>query len=401
MEVYILDSLYRRTAVVDRFESLIWTERWKEIGDFELLITSTPVTRSMFAANVPVALNESRRVMLVETVEDSTDPDGRKRLKVKGRSLEKLFEDRAARYSTQNTTDHPTWNIQGTPMSVVNQMFTHICVAGGLHSGDIIPLYAPGSAYPPDNIPETSGSIIWEQEPSSLLSAFKNLADIYSFGFRLYRDGDKGQLLFNTYTGSDRTSQQNLLPAVIFSPGLDTVHNTTKFMTVENAKNVAYVVNEQGFQMVYADDVDLANLPTGRNRRVLMVTPGKLMVDDGTGTQVDPTPTELSNYLIQEGKYALAEYRALLAFDGETNPRGSYKYEIDYFLGDLVEMRDEDGVGNNMRVSEQIFVSDGEGDRAYPTLMVEEFIVPGAWDSWLGNKEWDDFGATEYWNTMP
>jgi hypothetical protein len=41
MEVYILDSLLRRTEVVDQFESCIWTERFSEHGEFEIDIKST------------------------------------------------------------------------------------------------------------------------------------------------------------------------------------------------------------------------------------------------------------------------------------------------------------------------------------------------------------------------
>jgi hypothetical protein len=48
MEVFILDSLLRRSQVVDKFESLIWTERFSEIGDFELDLKSTLEARGQF-----------------------------------------------------------------------------------------------------------------------------------------------------------------------------------------------------------------------------------------------------------------------------------------------------------------------------------------------------------------
>jgi hypothetical protein len=55
MEVYTLDSLLRRTTVVDVYQSLIWTERWIESGDFQLDIVSTPATRRLFAAGTKLA----------------------------------------------------------------------------------------------------------------------------------------------------------------------------------------------------------------------------------------------------------------------------------------------------------------------------------------------------------
>jgi hypothetical protein len=84
-------------------------------------------------------------------------------------------------------------------------------------------------------------------------------------------------------------------------------------------------------------------------------------------------------------------------FDGEVNQYQGYIYGEDYGLGDLVEMRNRDGVVTYKRVTEQIFVSDANGDRAYPTLAMDEFSGGVTWLSW-SNKEdtWSDF-IDEVW----
>jgi hypothetical protein len=41
-----------------------------------------------------------------------------------------------------------------------------------------------------------------------------------------------------------------------------------------------------------------------------------------------------------------------------------------------------------MQVTEQIFVSDSEGERSYPTLTITKFITPGTWSSPEWNIEW-------------
>ncbi len=97
MEVYILDSLLRRSEVVDTFESLIWTERFAQWGDFELVISSTHESRGWFTAGVLLAVNTSDRVMIVESTEDERDSEGRSLIRVKGRSLEILLMDRIAK----------------------------------------------------------------------------------------------------------------------------------------------------------------------------------------------------------------------------------------------------------------------------------------------------------------
>lgn len=400
MEVYILDSLYRRNAVVDRFESLLWTERWQDIGDFDLLLPSNAVNRALFVPDVKLALNESRRIMVVETIEDNTDAEERTLLRVKGRSLEKILDERPARPDKSNTTDKPTWVMQGLPQDVALYMLTTVCINGGVDVADVIPFLETTNKYAENTLPAPAVTIQWEQDPDTLFKAIKDICELFELGFRLYRHNEDGKLYFNIYTGNDHTTGQNVSPAVIFTPELETVQNTTRLMTVEKNRTTAYVINEQGFVTVYADNVD-QNDNVGLDRRVLVVKPAKLTLENEEGEQVEPTPEEIIAYLTSEGKKELAKQRSLLAFDGEINQRSPYQYGRDYELGDLVEMRDNDGVGNNMRVTEQIFVHDGEGERSYPTLTVDSFIVPGAWDSWLGNRMWADFGASEYWSTQP
>lgn len=38
MEIYILDEGFYETDVIDSYESLIWTERFDSLGDFELVM---------------------------------------------------------------------------------------------------------------------------------------------------------------------------------------------------------------------------------------------------------------------------------------------------------------------------------------------------------------------------
>lgn len=401
MEVYILDSLYRRIAVVDRFESLIWTERWKDVGDFELVLPSTTTNRALFATDTPLGLNESRRVMLVETIEDAVADDGSLKLSIKGRSIEKLLDDRVARRGIDDTTILPKWTLTGTPSSVADQMFDWICRNGNIDPHDMIPLLVTGSAYPAESIALPATSITWEQEPDTLLKAIKDICDAYDVGFRLYRNGDTGQLMFNMYTGNDRTTKQTTLASVVFSPQLESVQNTKELTTVQGAKNVAYVISDEGFAFVYGTGYSSSSPPDGIARKVLLVKADKLDLKDASGNAVVPTAAQITAHLQQIGTEELAKNRPMRGFDGEINQHNPYKYGVHYELGDIIEQRNMDGMTNNMRVTEQIFASDDQGDRSYPTLTIQSFVTPGTWDSWLGNKMWTDMGVTDYWNTQP
>jgi hypothetical protein len=411
MEVYTLDSLFRRTEVVDRFESLIWTERWADIGEFELQLQSTQGFRKLFRTGTRLAINDSKRVMTVETAESASDDEGRRILKVKGRSLEAALDERLAIGTYAGYSPLSEWSIQDIPEWIARDMVNQIMVSGNLHPNDVIPqLYwdpkghpdGPAHAgtdnlFPEDTIPESNFEIIWYQKPASLYKAVKDIADIYDFGFRFYRNGDTGQLFFNIYTGSDRTLQQEVLTPVVFSQDLQNLMNTTEFNTTEKTKNVAYVLWEHPDthvmyrEVVYAPEVDPANM-TGFDRHVIHV-PGEIQDDDKDNEAL------ISAALIRQGLDELAKHRAFTGFDGEISQYSQYKYDFDYFLGDMVVMQDSNGMRNNMRVTEQIFVSDRDGDRSYPTLSFRTFVQPGSWED-FGYRAWEDMGA-EYWVDQP
>lgn len=389
MEVYILDSLLRRIEVVDNFESLIWTERFSAYGDFEIHLNSTVKARSLFTPGTLLSMNESFYVMKVETVEDSTDNEGKNILVVKGKSLESILENRVARNSLTDLTSEPKWIITDLPAEIAREIFNHICVLGSLDPGDVIPFITPGTIFEEDTIGEPSTVITYEIEPKSVYDAIKELCDLYDMGFRLVRNFDTSQLYFNIYMGSNRTTGQTTLPAVIFSPDLDNLQNTSSLTTVEGYKNVAYVFSPVGYEIVYAESVDPE--VEGFERQVIVVNASDI---------TDTDPEVASAAMIQRGKEELGKHRQIMAFDGELSQRSQYKYGRDYNLGDLVELRNVDGVTNNMQVTEQIFVSDKEGERSYPTLSLKQFITPGTWLAWDFQQEWEDLGEEEYWEDM-
>ena len=391
MELYTLDASLRRVEVVDKFESLIWTERFREMGDFELLVESTAENRRRLAAGTKLALSASYRMMEVETITDTRNDDGKKVLKIVGPESVRVLEDRLAKATKGTLLADPKWTLTGTPGFIARKIFTDICVTGILSPGDVIPFIQSGSLFPPSTIPEPATSITWVVEPKSVYEAIKEICDTYDLGFRLVRNFDASQLYFDIYAGDDRTTSQTTLSPVVFAPELDNLQNTSELNTYAGHKNVAYVYSDQGYVEVMneGEDPDIS----GFDRKVLYVAAANL---EGT-----PTAPQITTYLTQIGLAELAKCRPLTAFDGEINQNSTYKYGIHYNLGDLVELRNSDGATNRMRVTEQIFVSDEAGDRQYPTLAMNLFITPGSWFAWDYNQIWADLGLTEYWGNAP
>lgn len=388
MDAFILDPLYRRTELVDWFESFIWTERWAGWGDFEISIRSTRESRTMFTIGTFISMNASYRVMRVETVENAVDSSGMRVLKVKGRSIETILEDRATR-KTYTAID-------STPQEAIRTLLAWVISAnGGIFSlNDRISnlKIEKHPSMPTSNVAFPIEKSTKTYPASTLYDIVKDLTNIWDMGFRMLLDVDTGLFYYDTYMGTDRTASQTTRNSVLFSPELENLQNTREFKTNEGSKNVAQVYSKNSDLEVFAPNT----LPdiSGFDRRVLIV------VDESIDLPAGP---ECDAAMAVRGREALAEHRPMQAFDGEISQASQYIYNKDYYLGDLVEIRDEDGVANQMRVTEQIFVSDKEGDRTYPTLELNTFIGSGSWLSWPTDKKWIDYDTdTEtVWGILP
>lgn len=392
MELYILDSLWRRIHVIDRYISLIWTERFNTFGDFQLDIYSEYETRSILTPDTYLALSGSNYVMRIESFEDDVDAQNERILIVKGRSMEAILLDRVAKDSTSTLTVSPQWTITNPPATVARKIFHDICVTGILNAGDVIPGVVEGTFMTASTIPEPLDPITINIKPTTVYDAVATqICAQWELGLRFLRQDSTGQIYFDIYAGSDRTSGQTSLTPVIFSPQLDNLQNTKELTTIDKSKNVAYVFSPDGFEMVYAFGVD----PTidGLERRVLVV--------DATDITTASVPS-VPDALIQRGNEQLSATRTSQLFDGEISQNSQYVYGRDYNMGDLVEMQNIDGVANQMRITEQIFICDNQGYRSYPTLTTNVFINTGSWLSWLNNKQWFDLDADPTsWSEQP
>lgn len=393
MEVLILDTLLRPIDVVDTFESMIFAERRKELGDFELVTLSTSANKKRFVPNTWITIDKSRRIMKVETVEETTDDDLRNILKIKGQEITKILAMRAALKAITGGVA-PVWVIQDQPADVMRYIFRQICVLGTVTADDIIPFIQDGlTQYPASTIPEFPLEILWEQKPASVFAALKELADIFDLGFRLYRDLNASKLYFDVYAGSDRTTAQSVNTPVVFSYDMENLQNTRELNDISQEFNVIQVVyiytdvSENEVAMT-VEVFDIDGIPAegfNRKTKVLVVT------------SIPEEVTDIPAYLQRVGLDELMKSRPIGAFDGEVSKNSQYVYEEHYWLGDVVELRSSTGATAYMTVEEYIFVEDMQGERSYPTFTTRKYIDPGTWASWKYDVEWTAMGSEEYW----
>lgn len=382
MELYILNDRFLRVDVIDDFESLIWTERWQSIGDFELIIKDTLKNRGRFEigvndSGVRLGLDESRRIMVSESIEYKVDQDGREMLYIKGRSQEKILQDRVVKKARALDTDNPTWLIFNVPRGVVMNLFNNACRAPTvLHIEDALPLQDVVLAhhYPLGGTLWHNETIWHYQEPDILYNAIQQIVVRYNLGFRMLRHDTVPDPYFQFYWGYDRTRASSL-DTVLFDPEIDNFHVSSTFKSVQNVKNVLYAYyGEEDEDGVYKEwDVYRYRgfVGDGFDRRVMLY---KHAMRDGTVVDpiegpIKPDPDgwkELNKIGTQ--KLSSPNYRPAILSDGVISQTNRYQYDKDYYIGDLVEVRNNLNAIENKRVTECVFVSDMQGDRIYPTF---------------------------------
>lgn len=392
MEIWTLDENLKKSQVIEGYTSFIWTDRYNQNGDFKIDTTSTSVNRNLLTPGTMIAQSESKHVMRVKTITDKIDDDGSESLEVTGLSMEALLDDRIGMTPAMVTdiVTNPKWVITDTPGNIARTIFNDICVNLVLDSGDAIPFYHTGALLPAGSIAEPSDIITVNLDPDTVYNLVASVCQSYNLGFRLVRNGETSEVYFEIYTGNDHTTSQTSRPAVVFSPEMDTLSNVTRLTSIASHKTVAYVVGADRVKVVFG--IGENTTASGFDRRVLFVDANNI---DATNV------ADVDAALSQAGLNALSEHRKIYQFDGEISEFGQFRYGVDYDLGDLVEERDATGLGNQMMVTEQIFVSDNQGDRSYPTLTKFEVIVPGTWIDWTPpTQAWSDVPDTVVWGNL-
>lgn len=394
MHVYTMDEAFRRIDLIDQYESFIWTERYSAVGDFELVVNSDRDMRRAFYNSVYISIDESQRLMRIDMVEDSVDDEGRRMLLVKGKSLEQRLTERLAT-PPGTTLQHPyIWRTNRAPSNAIRTMYKDVAYNNHRDPRENFTDTQLVETVEPGRIPELADRIDLQIDYMTLYDAIREVAVPYNIGFAILADNLDGPgrpLSFHVYNGYNRTVTQSQNAPVVFAPELDNLDSMRTLKSTADWRNVAYV-SSKNFRQVeaYSDGVDPSS--SGTERRVLF-----LKLDD---IPEDFTPEQEQALMIQRGREELAKHQRVEIFDGEITQYSQYKYGQDYGLGDIVELQDGEGNSNEMIVTEQIFVSDEEGERSYPTLQLYRYIQSGSWLGWNQTVQWASLGPEE-WVDMP
>lgn len=348
MDIYILNSVYEKILLLEKYDSFIWKDKFVGHDKFELVVRDSPEMRNQMRRGYLITHSETNRVCRI-SYRDIDDDAGT--IKVWGNSITDYFDSRALK---PNVAAKLEWRKTDSPANIMASLVNEICVVGShLSLLDIIPeLYVA-------NIADTAPVVKFSTSVTkSLTEVLNDLCAYDDNGYSIEVLPDSPKLRFVVSSGTDQSG-------VIFSSTLDSLYEEKYFYRDEQYRNIAYVYGSDSatFEIVPRSGVD--STISGIDRRVMLV-------DASDVDRTDTGGVDYRDILRSRGRQALAEHSRINYYDGLVPAKSPYKYGLNYRVGDKVRMVDDDGRLQTARVTEYIFASDATGFKGYPTLSTTE-----------------------------
>lgn len=349
MEVYVLNTKFESIAVVDEFESLIWTDRYNEAGDFELYLAMNKKLLEYLRQDYYLWNPDSDHVMIIEQLNITSDLESGNKLIVTGRSLESILDRRII------------WGqkvLTGNLQNAVKTLITENIIAPSILDRQIDNFVFEDS----DNGKILSLTIDAQYTGDNLYDVIHTLCEKNKIGFKIVLN-DKNQFVFSLYIGEDRSYEQTKNPYVIFSPDFENIINSNYLESKKSLKNVTLVAGEGEGAARRTSVVGSGN---GLERRELFTDARDISSDIGNDQKL--TDAEYISQLNQRGTENLAENIATTSFEGEVEATRMFKYGIDFFIGDIVQIANEYGHEGQAYISEFVMSQSQSGTSMYPTF---------------------------------
>ena len=420
--IYVLDKDLSRIALVENYCSLIWANRYWDLGDCEVYTNATPDAFALFAIGRYIQRPDDDMICRIDKVELKTSAESGDYLIVHGVDAKILLDQRiiwetvsangsAETFARKLVTDNLI-----SPADADRTMFKPL--GGALMKLDTA-----------EGLPENSTEQVSYKNVGEKI---RQICRRYGWGYRLRLDA--GQLAFGVYAGADRRAEMifagdygNLVSTDYVRDATDIVnvalvagsgegslrkrdiagsaHGTRRFETFVDARNVSTDILWNDVITAYPNGTvvidptsdapcwqvpsfDIQIFDFAQLDRVRSLYPAGTLVSDGSGNRYwrvpncsivtmrtsTPDPSDIvtmlyplySPQLVAAGYDAISGHGETQSFNGEIDPGAMWTYRVDYGLGDIVTIRNEYGLSVAARIVEVVEVSDENGYRVEP-----------------------------------
>lgn len=341
--IFVLNKNFEAIGVIDFASSIIWTTRYYEAGDFEIYAQATDKAINLLQEDFYLIREDCDMIGIIENISITTDAENGDWLTVTGRDAKSILERRIV------------WNQTNLYGNVANGIIT--LLNNNIISADSNRKISNFTATTPSTSVFTD---TFEKQitGTNLYEAILAICQEFYYGSKVTLNN--GIFNFELYKGIDRSVNQTTNPHIVFSPEYDNFLASNYSLELGSYKNVALVAGEGEGTARKTQTVGTA---TGLNRYEIYVDSRNTSSNEG-----EITEAEYNKLLIAEGQETLAENIRTETFEGTINSGRTYIYNEDYFLGDIVTVKNEFNMQKDVRIIEVIESLDENGLTITPSF---------------------------------
>lgn len=409
MDFRILDTQFKPIDTLDQYESIIWTARFIEAGDFELY---TPINERLLNAikvgyyifsDVFYNPNTNRAtLMIIESIEITSDPESSNKIKVTGRDLKSIFDRRIVWgqkdfKANTNLLTVITTLVNGNIINPSNWSKTYSSGDGGS-----ITISTSGSVRKINNViyepisytfPTIDGDYQYNGEV--IYDVLVELCDRFNLGWEVLYDFGTGKFVFKMKAEVDHTYNQTGRNPLIFSPSFENLKNSNYIESSTTEKNAGLITGEGDDDNIMYNVV--GNEYSGLARKEMSISASDIsrISEEGSYNVVTPRGDENPNLLhwyeyingtyvlttdetvdssktyyahiteysnrtylsmiLEKGKNELAQHIYTQTYEGTAEAARGYQYLVDYDIGDICEIINEWGISSKVLISEVVY----------------------------------------------
>lgn len=384
---YLMDTDLNIIDLIETYESMIWTHRYWEAGDFELYLPATEKTMNMFTDaakknyyilrdgdDLPLT---QKSVMIISKVVSETDVENGKHLSITGYSVKSLLSKRIVQKNCI---------LAGSIESELRRIVDENAINPDSQNR-VIPYLELGAEA------GLTEMINYDAEGSQLDTVISTICKLFKVGWDIVFNMERKKFEFILYKGVDRSYAQSPIldktPYVIFSDDFENLLTTRYTVDTTSYKNIAYVKGEVReydedkkdyittdlTQEVVPDNKDnVITNPSGLDRREIFVDGSSDYSSyDESGQAQSINLNYYRELLVDKGKTELDKYKSTTDISGKVLPNYTFEINKDYFLGDLVTVQNSYGQSFDARVTEVIYTEEAKGITTIPSFIVENF----------------------------
>ena len=358
MDLMILDQDFKAISIVDNYESVIWTDRYDNPGEFEIY---TPVNDHILEnckVNNYVRIVESEHMMIIENLTIEANAEDGNHIKIIGRSLESILDRRVVIGEITLTG-----SLQNSIRGLINTN-----IVSPSDSARQIPNFIFEDSADPEI---TSLTYEGDFKGDSLLDIIQVMCQSKDIGFKVVLN-DENQFVFSLYKGTDRSYKQETLPYVVFKPSFENIINSNYSETHSGSKTFCYIhssYTERSEGSSSSETIDV-NRTLGSGSGLLR----KEIYDDASVTMEEGMSIqEFYAKMDEKGSETLKNHRVEKTFDGECETTRMFIYDRDFFMGDIVQVANEYGMEDAARVTEFIWSQSSSELKNYPTFKALDY----------------------------